>query len=269
VEVDVRSGGWSSGAASHLNSLSGTGCPLRPVQRLHGHVQAVTCAALQPETAVALTGSRDGTCIVHDAHTGRYLRSLVCGWPVHALCASADATVVLASAEGEMVLFSINGERLRTVPAQRAYYPCPPPFQNAAAACKAPSQPACATAASADDNGGFSDERESNIGGAGGTGGGISGGSYGGFYGGIYGGSGVGVAGLVGLVGLDRFVVVADARVVSVRRSHDLSPLCVCRGQSAAITCITAAELPDGRLEIVAGMHNGRIATWAVDAREA
>ncbi|EDO33951.1 predicted protein [Nematostella vectensis] len=47
-----------------------------PLQTLYGHDHEVTCVVLSWELDMAVSGSRDGTCIVHTARKGQYLRTL-------------------------------------------------------------------------------------------------------------------------------------------------------------------------------------------------
>ncbi|XP_051922012.1 neurobeachin-like protein 2 isoform X1 [Hippocampus zosterae] len=48
----------------------------RPIQVLCGHDQEVTCVAISTELDMAVSGSKDGTVIVHTVRRGQYLRTL-------------------------------------------------------------------------------------------------------------------------------------------------------------------------------------------------
>ncbi|XP_047454573.1 neurobeachin-like protein 2 isoform X2 [Mugil cephalus] len=60
----LQQGGFSSGLSP------------RPVQVLCGHDQEVTCVAISTELDMALSGSKDGTVIVHTVRRGQFLRTL-------------------------------------------------------------------------------------------------------------------------------------------------------------------------------------------------
>ena len=90
--------------------------------RLCGHVAPVTCVALQVELALAISGSEDGTCLVHDTLSGRQIRSLrhPSGCIVHALCVSGEGELVMYSAADSVVhLYSLHGELLGSIGMRR------------------------------------------------------------------------------------------------------------------------------------------------------
>ncbi|XP_052002928.1 neurobeachin-like protein 2 isoform X2 [Xyrauchen texanus] len=60
----LQQGGFSSGLSP------------RPVQVLSGHDQEVTCVAISTELDMAISGSKDGTLIMHSVRRGQYLRTL-------------------------------------------------------------------------------------------------------------------------------------------------------------------------------------------------
>ncbi|XP_057195455.1 neurobeachin-like protein 2 isoform X2 [Triplophysa rosa] len=60
----LQQGGFSSGLSP------------RPVQVLCGHDQEVTCVAISTELDMAISGSKDGTVIMHSVRRGQYLRTL-------------------------------------------------------------------------------------------------------------------------------------------------------------------------------------------------
>ena len=48
----------------------------RPLQALYGHNSEVLCADISTELDLAVSGSKDGTCILHSVRHGRYLNTL-------------------------------------------------------------------------------------------------------------------------------------------------------------------------------------------------
>ena len=48
----------------------------RPLQALYGHNSEVLCADISTELNLAVSGSKDGTCILHTVRHGRYLNTL-------------------------------------------------------------------------------------------------------------------------------------------------------------------------------------------------
>lgn len=60
----LQQGGFSSGLSP------------RPVQILCGHDQEVTCVAISTELDMAVSGSKDGSVIVHTVRRGQYVRTL-------------------------------------------------------------------------------------------------------------------------------------------------------------------------------------------------
>ncbi|MBN3300810.1 NBEL2 protein, partial [Amia calva] len=114
----VQQGGFSSG----LNP--------RPVQVLCGHDQEVTCVGISTELDMAVSGSKDGTVIVHSIRRGQFLRSLR---PPCEGCLGGSVTELAVGMEGYILtqtvvegqgtrkdkyalhLYSINGKRLASV----------------------------------------------------------------------------------------------------------------------------------------------------------
>ncbi|XP_038664837.1 neurobeachin-like protein 2 isoform X1 [Scyliorhinus canicula] len=60
----IQQGGFSCGLAQ------------KPVQVLYGHDNAVTCVAISTELDMAVSGSKDGTVIVHTVRRGQFMRTL-------------------------------------------------------------------------------------------------------------------------------------------------------------------------------------------------
>ncbi|XP_041045681.1 neurobeachin-like protein 2 isoform X1 [Carcharodon carcharias] len=52
------------------------GLSQKPVQVLYGHDNAVTCVAISTELDMAVSGSKDGTVIVHTVRRGQFMRTL-------------------------------------------------------------------------------------------------------------------------------------------------------------------------------------------------
>ncbi|KAI4885568.1 hypothetical protein NFI96_016862 [Prochilodus magdalenae] len=82
-------GGFSSGLSP------------RPVQVLCGHDQEVTCVSISTELDIAVSGSKDGTVIVHSVRRGQYLRTLR---PPCENCVSARVSQLHVGMEGHMVV---------------------------------------------------------------------------------------------------------------------------------------------------------------------
>uniref|UniRef100_A0AAR2J8B1 Neurobeachin-like protein 2 n=1 Tax=Pygocentrus nattereri TaxID=42514 RepID=A0AAR2J8B1_PYGNA len=109
----LQQGGFSSGLSP------------RPVQVLCGHDQEVTCVSISTELDMAVSGSKDGTVIVHSVRRGQYLRTLR---PPCENCVSARVAQLQVGMEGHMVahtvmegrtyalhVYSVNGTLLASV----------------------------------------------------------------------------------------------------------------------------------------------------------
>jgi hypothetical protein len=48
----------------------------RPLHILYGHDDEVTCVAVNTDLDIVVSGSKDGTCIIHNVRKGRYVRSI-------------------------------------------------------------------------------------------------------------------------------------------------------------------------------------------------
>ncbi|XP_052000288.1 neurobeachin-like protein 2 [Xyrauchen texanus] len=84
----LQQGGFSSGLSP------------RPVQVLSGHDHEVTCVAISTELDIAISGSKDGTVIVHSVHRGQYLRTLR---PPCESCIPAPVAKLEVGMEGHIV----------------------------------------------------------------------------------------------------------------------------------------------------------------------
>ncbi|XP_062302263.1 neurobeachin-like protein 1 isoform X3 [Osmerus eperlanus] len=105
-------------------------CP-KPVQVLYGHTDEVLSVSISTELDMAVSGSRDGTVIVHAVGRGQYLRSLrppcesslpasilhlAVSWEGHLVvhtCVEGKATLKDKNA---LHLYSVNGKHLCTEP---------------------------------------------------------------------------------------------------------------------------------------------------------
>ncbi|KAM4821388.1 neurobeachin-like protein 2 [Thomomys bottae] len=98
----------------------------RPVQVLYGHKAAVSCVAIGTELDVAVSGSEDGTVIVHTVRRGQFVAELrppgaTLPGPVSHLALGSEGQIVVQSSARErpgaqpvdsLHLYSVNG-RLR------------------------------------------------------------------------------------------------------------------------------------------------------------
>uniref|UniRef100_A0A671WQ36 Neurobeachin like 2 n=1 Tax=Sparus aurata TaxID=8175 RepID=A0A671WQ36_SPAAU len=92
----VLQGGFSSGLSP------------RPVQVLCGHDQEVTCVAISTELDMAVSGSKDGTVIVHTVRRGQFLRTLR---PPGDSCVPAQISELQVGMEGHIVVQTSLEER--------------------------------------------------------------------------------------------------------------------------------------------------------------
>ncbi|XP_061093012.1 neurobeachin-like protein 2 isoform X2 [Conger conger] len=108
-----------------------SGLSPRPVQVLCGHDQEVTCVAISTELDMAVSGSKDGTLILHSIRRGQFLRSLR---PISEIGVAVRVTELGVGLEGHIIaqtavkgqspgqekcclhLYSVNGRQLASVP---------------------------------------------------------------------------------------------------------------------------------------------------------
>uniref|UniRef100_A0A8D2LFB4 Neurobeachin-like protein 2 n=1 Tax=Varanus komodoensis TaxID=61221 RepID=A0A8D2LFB4_VARKO len=109
----LQQGGFSCGLAP------------KPVQVLYGHDDEVTCVAISTELDMAVSGSKDGTIIVHTIRRGQFMRSLKppceSSLPVtisNLAVGHEGQIVVQTTVEGRFALhrYSINGKHLASAP---------------------------------------------------------------------------------------------------------------------------------------------------------
>ncbi|XP_064814928.1 neurobeachin-like protein 2, partial [Oncorhynchus masou masou] len=77
-----------------------SGLSPRPVQVLCGHDQEVTCVAISTELDMAVSGSKDGTLIIHSVRRGQFLRTLrppgeSCPSPGHGVAGGTEWHIVV------------------------------------------------------------------------------------------------------------------------------------------------------------------------------
>uniref|UniRef100_A0A2I4B951 Neurobeachin-like protein 2 n=1 Tax=Austrofundulus limnaeus TaxID=52670 RepID=A0A2I4B951_AUSLI len=92
----LQQGGFSSGLSP------------RPVQLLCGHDQEVTCVAISTELDMAVSGSKDGTVIVHTIRRGQFLRTLR---PPGESSVPSQISELQVGMEGHMVVQTSQEER--------------------------------------------------------------------------------------------------------------------------------------------------------------
>uniref|UniRef100_A0A8C0JCF0 Neurobeachin-like protein 2 n=1 Tax=Chelonoidis abingdonii TaxID=106734 RepID=A0A8C0JCF0_CHEAB len=115
----LQQGGFSSGLAP------------KPVQVLYGHDAEVTCVAISTELDMAVSGSKDGTIIVHTIRRGQFMKSIK---PPCESSLPATVSNLAVGLEGQIIvqttvagrsslkdkfalhLYSVNGKHLSSVP---------------------------------------------------------------------------------------------------------------------------------------------------------
>jgi len=89
----------------------------RPKHILYGHDDEVTCVAVNADFDLVVSGSKDGTCILHTCRKGRYVRSVYPpnGGALRWVGISSEGYIVTHSlADCELHLFDINGRHLHS-----------------------------------------------------------------------------------------------------------------------------------------------------------
>uniref|UniRef100_A0A8C3S1W5 Neurobeachin-like protein 2 n=1 Tax=Chelydra serpentina TaxID=8475 RepID=A0A8C3S1W5_CHESE len=108
----LQQGGFSSSLAP------------KPVQVLYGHDAEVTCVAISTELDMAVSGSKDGTIIVHTIRRGQFMKSIK---PPCESSLPATVSNLAVGLEGQIIvqttvdkfalhLYSVNGKHLSSVP---------------------------------------------------------------------------------------------------------------------------------------------------------
>ncbi|XP_054549725.1 neurobeachin-like protein 2 isoform X3 [Talpa occidentalis] len=114
----LQQGGLSIGLAS------------KPVQVLYGHEAAVSCVAISTELDMAVSGSEDGTVIIHTVRRGQFVAALrppgaALPGPVSHLALGSEGQIVVQSSARERLgaqvtyslhLYSVNGRLRASLP---------------------------------------------------------------------------------------------------------------------------------------------------------
>lgn len=90
----------------------------KPLAVLCGHDDVVLCVSVKSELDLVVSGSKDGTCILHTLNQGRYLRTLhhPKGKSIDRLAVSVNGHIILYSHDDFILhCFSINGNHLASV----------------------------------------------------------------------------------------------------------------------------------------------------------
>ncbi|XP_075385717.1 neurobeachin-like protein 1 isoform X2 [Tenrec ecaudatus] len=105
------------------------GLASKPFQTLSGHSGEVLCVALSTELDMAVSGSRDGTVIIHTIQKGQYMRTLrppcessllltipylALSWEGHIVISSSIEEKTTRKDKNTLHLFSVNGTYLRS-----------------------------------------------------------------------------------------------------------------------------------------------------------
>eukprot|EP01132_Coremiostelium_polycephalum_P009076 gene9076-11116_t len=91
-----------------------------PVHILYGHDDEITCVDISVDLDISLSGSKDGTCIIHSLKNGQYVRSIYLPKqsPVSLIAISSQGYIVIYSqADLIIYLYTINGQLLTSVDA--------------------------------------------------------------------------------------------------------------------------------------------------------
>uniref|UniRef100_A0A672QFN4 Neurobeachin-like protein 2 n=1 Tax=Sinocyclocheilus grahami TaxID=75366 RepID=A0A672QFN4_SINGR len=104
----------------------------KPVQVLYGHTDEVVSVSISTELDMAVSGSRDGTVIIHTVRRGQYMRSLrppcesslpvsimhlAVSWERHLVVhTSSLCCVVCVQDKNALHLYSVNGKHLCSAP---------------------------------------------------------------------------------------------------------------------------------------------------------
>ena len=85
----------------------------RPSMILHGHNDEVTCVCINVELDVAVSGAKDGRCIIHSLRKGTFVRSMQpTNHALNLVSVAGDKIVTYTSFDLTVRLYSLNGELL-------------------------------------------------------------------------------------------------------------------------------------------------------------
>uniref|UniRef100_G1R307 Neurobeachin like 2 n=1 Tax=Nomascus leucogenys TaxID=61853 RepID=G1R307_NOMLE len=113
----------------HQGGLS-VGLAPKPVQVLYGHGAAVSCVAISTELDMAVSGSEDGTVIIHTVRRGQFVAALrppgaTLPGPIFHLALGSEGQIVVQSSASErpgaqvtysLHLYSVNGKLRASLP---------------------------------------------------------------------------------------------------------------------------------------------------------
>jgi len=117
----------NSSSSSSLSSAASGPINAQPLHILYGHEDVVTCVIINTELDVALSSSKDGTCIIHTVRKGNYVRTIrplatnPCHFTLPSIAMSDEGKIVIYARtkmddpEQEkhfLHLYSINGQHL-------------------------------------------------------------------------------------------------------------------------------------------------------------
>ncbi|XP_053786341.1 neurobeachin-like protein 2 isoform X1 [Desmodus rotundus] len=106
------------------------GLASKPLQVLYGHEAAVSCVAISTELDMAVSGSEDGTVIIHTVRRGQFVAALrppgnMLPGPVSHLALGSEGQIVVQSSARERLgaqvtyslhLYSVNGRQRASLP---------------------------------------------------------------------------------------------------------------------------------------------------------
>jgi len=82
----------------------------RPTRILHGHNDEVTCVCISVELDIAISGGKDGRCVIHSLRKGTYVRSMKpTNHAVSLVCIGGDKIATYTAADFTVRLFGLNG----------------------------------------------------------------------------------------------------------------------------------------------------------------
>lgn len=87
-----------------------------PLHILYGHNDEVTCVAINVELDISVSGSKDGTCIIHNLRDGNYVRSIYHyqDLAIASVSISSQGYILIYTEEDlAYQLYSINGKLLK------------------------------------------------------------------------------------------------------------------------------------------------------------
>jgi len=89
-----------------------------PDHILYGHDDEITCVDINVELDISISGSKDGTCIIHNLKHGEYVRTIYLPKqsPVSLIAITYQGYIVIYSQADLMIyLYTINGQLLKSI----------------------------------------------------------------------------------------------------------------------------------------------------------